>query len=296
MSEASDLTRALGGFWRMGRGLAHCPVPGHGRGRGDRHPSLSVSRGDRRPVVFHCHAGCSQADVIAALERHGLWPPSGDLAACAPASRGGPVKDSGCAQADLVARLWWQGEPLPGTPGDTYLRKRHVATASDAFRFLSAHRHGPSGQSLPTLLSVVRGADGRLQGVHRTYLTDAGQKAPVEPPRMMLGPLSGGSVQLAPAGAELGLAEGVETALSAIALFGLPVWAACGSRQVDVQLPRMVRRLVLFADHDAPGIEATETARARFEGLGMKVEISMPETPGDDWNDVLVRSHRERRI
>lgn len=43
-----------------------CPVPDHGRGRGDKNPSLSVAEGHSGPV-FHCRAGCDQAEVYAAV-------------------------------------------------------------------------------------------------------------------------------------------------------------------------------------------------------------------------------------
>ncbi len=40
---AADIARALPGSTRNGNGwLCRCPVPDHGRGRGDRSPSLSV--------------------------------------------------------------------------------------------------------------------------------------------------------------------------------------------------------------------------------------------------------------
>jgi len=43
-----------------------CPVPGHGQGRGDRNPSLSIGE-DAIGVGLNCHAGCSLEDVLAAL-------------------------------------------------------------------------------------------------------------------------------------------------------------------------------------------------------------------------------------
>jgi hypothetical protein len=51
---------------RHGSGNTHCPA------HGDADPSLTVhAKGDR--VLVHCHAGCSQGDVIEALRRRGLW-------------------------------------------------------------------------------------------------------------------------------------------------------------------------------------------------------------------------------
>jgi hypothetical protein len=55
--------------WRKsGSGyIARCPS------HKDRTPSLSLRDRDGVTLV-HCHAGCAQADVIAALRRRGLWP------------------------------------------------------------------------------------------------------------------------------------------------------------------------------------------------------------------------------
>lgn len=53
---------AGGGQWK-----AACPVRSHGRGNGDRNPSLSIGPGRDQALVFRCHAGCDQADVKQAL-------------------------------------------------------------------------------------------------------------------------------------------------------------------------------------------------------------------------------------
>jgi hypothetical protein len=53
---------------RTGKGYM-APCPAHD----DRSPSLSINERDGR-VLVHCFAGCSQADVIAALRSRGLWP------------------------------------------------------------------------------------------------------------------------------------------------------------------------------------------------------------------------------
>jgi hypothetical protein len=60
---------------RRGNGLTHCPVPGHGRGQGDRGPSLRVSDGRDKPL-FKCFTGCESAAVVAALKDRGIYPNS----------------------------------------------------------------------------------------------------------------------------------------------------------------------------------------------------------------------------
>jgi hypothetical protein len=46
--------------------MTHCPA------HPDRHPSLKADWKNGKDLV-HCHAGCTQAQVIAALRGRGLW-------------------------------------------------------------------------------------------------------------------------------------------------------------------------------------------------------------------------------
>jgi hypothetical protein len=69
------LCRAWDGFEGAGcepRGrpwdfMVRCPLPGHGRGRGDRSPSVHVWERSDRAVAVWCHAGCRTEDVVAAV-------------------------------------------------------------------------------------------------------------------------------------------------------------------------------------------------------------------------------------
>jgi hypothetical protein len=62
---ARAIVESLKGTWRQGRGMCCCPA------HDDRTPSLSVTLG-RKAILFHCFAGCSNEDVIAALDRQGV--------------------------------------------------------------------------------------------------------------------------------------------------------------------------------------------------------------------------------
>lgn len=44
-----------------------CPVPGHGKGRGDVNPSLSISPGNGSGPLLHCFADCETKDILAAV-------------------------------------------------------------------------------------------------------------------------------------------------------------------------------------------------------------------------------------
>ena len=67
-----------GRFAGPGRYLAHCPVPGHGKGRGDRNPSLSIWQREDGGVGVKCFAGCDSRDVCAELHHLRLPPDEAD--------------------------------------------------------------------------------------------------------------------------------------------------------------------------------------------------------------------------
>jgi putative DNA primase/helicase len=64
---AAEIARHLHGRKSRDSWLASCPA------HDDRNPSLSLRDGDCKLLV-HCHAGCEQQAVIAALRARGLWP------------------------------------------------------------------------------------------------------------------------------------------------------------------------------------------------------------------------------
>jgi hypothetical protein len=69
---ASEIAKALGGH-RNGQGyLCRCPVPAHGRGKGDRTPSLSIADGRDGKLLVRCFAGCGPLDVLAELRKRGM--------------------------------------------------------------------------------------------------------------------------------------------------------------------------------------------------------------------------------
>jgi 5S rRNA maturation endonuclease (ribonuclease M5) len=63
-----SIAHALRGCKSGAGHVAQCPA------HDDRSPSLSISEVDGK-VLLHCHAGCTQEAVIAALKAKGLWQP-----------------------------------------------------------------------------------------------------------------------------------------------------------------------------------------------------------------------------
>jgi hypothetical protein len=107
-------------------------------------------------------------------------------------------------------------------------------------------------------------------------------------PRMMLGRPGRGAVQLAAATTILGLAEGIETALAAMRLHRIPVWATLGAeRAAHILLPSRLERLVLLFDRDAAGWKANRQIRLAHQYTGLKLFSPWPPVPHNDWADVL---------
>ncbi len=139
------------------------------------------------------------------------------------------------------------------------------------------------------MIAAVRDEAG-LVAIHRTFLASDGHGlATRQPSRAALGLLGSGLVRLAPASELLGLAEGIETALSASALFGVPCWATLGTERFQrITLPASIDRIILFLDNDAAGRRAEVLARAHFQQVAV-IDARYPERPGADWNDVIRR-------
>jgi len=74
MPDTETIAKALGNAKQVnGQWVASCPVPGHGRGNGDKNPSLSITESEGK-VLFHCHGGCDQRDVFDAVRARDLLP------------------------------------------------------------------------------------------------------------------------------------------------------------------------------------------------------------------------------
>ena len=89
---------------------------------------------------------------------------------------------------------------------------------------------------------------------------------------------------------ELGVAEGIETALAAHELFKVPVWSALTAGGVKSFVPpRGLLRLHIYADNDANyvGQLAAFDLAHRLQRDGITVEVHVPEIADSDWLDVL---------
>ncbi len=284
--DAHGIIKALGGRWRGRNGLARCPA------HEDSTPSFSVTASLDGFILVHCFAGCPQDRVIAALRARGLWPEGkGDAPVYAPQPSTTSPDFDPIRRRRRAQDLWIKALPAAKTIVQAYLRARGVRSAPpDALRFLPSLKHTPSGRSFPAMIGAVTGPYGEILAIQRTWLLPDGTgKAPVSPDKMTLGPMDNGAVRFGQPLATLGLAEGIETALSAKQMYSLPVWAVLGCNRFEtVVIPDDVETIVIFADRGPAGWKAAEAAADRFERMGRAAEIVLPPTlDAKDFNDEI---------
>ena len=278
---ARRICESRGGKWSGTRGMACCPA------HDDRTPSLGVSLG-RQAILFHCFAGCDQQSVLSALAREGFEAPA-LFSGSAIADRPEPTRARRPSAAAL--RIWREAQALRASPAKAYLESRSILAASSALRFHPRTPLGREGRTrfLPAMIAAVSLDEGPI-AIHRTFLSiEASTKAAFDKPKRALGSLGEAAVRLfAPVSGKLGLAEGIESAMSAYALTGIPVWATLGNERFGlVSVPESVTELHLFVDHDAGGELAASRGLAAYARDGRTIHVRKPSSRDTDWNDEL---------
>jgi hypothetical protein len=318
---ARAITAALGGRWHGRYGMARCVV------HDDRTPSLQIADGESA-LLLKCWAGCDPRDVLGELRRRGLlderpadrtpWQRHAPRPTPSPAPA--PVR---AAAARAAIEIWHRaGFAQPGTPVARYVERRGMAASAmphEAIRYAPHLKHYSAETRTttywPAMIALFLSARDLPVAIHRTWLTADGEKAPVDPPRKMLGPAAGAAIRLTDAGAVLPrgstrrliVGEGIETMMALIHADvgaergdlwdqpspGTDIWA-CGSTSGlrALVLPAAWRwRVVIAADHDAngAGLKAAEETATRLRAEGHTANVVLPATTGD-WNDTLTEA------
>jgi hypothetical protein len=205
-------------------------------------------------------------------------------------------------RAQSASAIWHATTQLRDTHAERYLRGRGL-DPKFADGQLRAHHDlaHPDGGKFPALVARVSALDGTGCGVWRIFVKNGGGgKAPVENPKLGLGNTSGGAVRIGGVAAEIGIAEGIETALACRQMVFadtgrlIPVWAALStSGMMAVELPPEIQSVRIYADADfeklargqgkpSPGFRAAKTLAERLKSEGRHVVTSIP-SPGADW-------------
>ena len=189
-----------------------------------------------------------------------------------------------------IAQIWRTAKPIQhGDPVDTYLRKRGIDFDlwPRSLRYVDRWRHTVSQKYLPCMMALYRDADGGVGTIHRTYLADVTPNKMFLPTRIPVG----GAIRLSEPARVMGVAEGIETALSATLLFKMPVWATTSERLLrEWRPPTGAQVITVFGDNDKNYVgqaAAYDLAKRLVLRKGYDVQVKIPEVDGWDWNDVL---------
>ena len=304
MSAARDIAQALGGkrtqLLPNGDYLVPCPVSSHGKGRGDRSPSLSIGDGQQRLVV-HCFAGCDPRVVLDVLRQRGLLdgvrrrPANNNKydfnnaphqRSTDPIPRSDSVEQYRKRQHEKASWLWSQRRPIAGTIAETYLRSRHIMCPLPlTLAFLPSRKpeHHPAMIAAFALCDEPEpGVVGEPRGVNAIHLTllkpDGSGKAAGDKPKIIVGRPLGRPIVIAPPNDLLALAigEGIEDALTAHAALGMGAWAAGSAGMMPSladKVPDYIEAVTVFAHADKAGQEGTRELAKRLHRRGIEVFI-----------------------
>jgi hypothetical protein len=200
---------------------------------------------------------------------------------------------------EAARRLFAISRPIEGTMVETYLQRRGIAHIhhGGSLRFhprcyYRSDEHSPT-ETWPAMIASVTDLDGRISGVHRTWLDPDGfdrvrlGKAPIDTPRRAMGDLLGNAVRFGAVDDVLAAGEGLETMLSLrYVLPTLPMAAALSANHLTaMMLPSGLRRLYIARDADAAGDAVQATLSQRAEAVGIEAIVLSPRL--GDFNEDL---------
>lgn len=199
--------------------------------------------------------------------------------------------------SDWGKSLWASTQELSGVALDYLGARRCYAPPYGDLRWHPALKH-PSGHTGPALVALITDIHtNEPLSLHRTWITATG-KADIDTPRLLLGnhAIEGGVIRLTPddeVSALLGIAEGIETALS-LAWAPLPVWATIDAGHLSkFPVLRGIRTLYISQDQDAAGIAAATTCASRWASAGKEVFVTQQSR--NDLNDEIMGAKQNER-
>ena len=186
--------------------------------------------------------------------------------------------------------------PVHGTDAAAYLSARGIYhLPKKGVRYSSGEYDHDEKRTIPALYSIASNEYGEPVYLHLTYI-EHGKKAAIETQRKMhkLQDFDGSvAVKLYAVADVIGIAEGIESALSAASIYRMPVWSTLNANIMrKFRSPTGVKVLYIFADNDKNGTglaAAFECGRANILAKN-DVETVFIRWPSklNDFNDVIL--------
>jgi putative DNA primase/helicase len=219
-----------------------------------------------------------------------------------------PVNSSAAKQRQRVVSKYTKLVGLRGTSAADYLRQRGITKLpGDYVRFCDRVRH--NGRVFQALYALASDDKGEICYRHMTLL-DGARKANIGDGVKRLKSLQEESyldharsvaIRMFPTSSTLGIAEGIETALSCYQIYGINTWAVINSGFMKkFRAPAGVKKLVVFADMDptsATGHAAAfECAHANLIAKNDLEQVLVRWCDRGDFNDLLMNGDQVREM
>lgn len=217
-----------------------------------------------------------------------------------------PVTSDASNLRKKVIRKFSKLVALKGTSAADYLLSRGITRLpAEAVRFNDRQRH--AGKVFQSLYALATDDKAELCYLHQTLL-DGDKKAQIGVSARKLKSLQEDNyldharsvaIRMFPVSTTLGIAEGIETALSCYQVYGVNTWAVLNSGFMKkFRVPAGVKNLIIFADMDkysATGHAAAfECAHANLMAKNDLVKVCIRWPDNGDFNDFLMNGDQVR--
>ena len=245
--------------------------------------------------TYYCNQ-CGAGNGVQLVQRKTNWPIGKVLkeiermAGAMPEVTIQEKKDDPEKRRKQLNEMWSGGRNVSrdDTVGEYLNRRTGLKVYPPVLRFHPALYHAETKSNHPAMIAKVTDADNKPVAIHRTWIADVSPNK-----KLTAGQIpSGSAIRLEPYEEAIGIAEGIETAISAWAIFGIPTWAAISANMLEKwEPPKAVKSVYIFGDndHNFVGQLAAYRLAHRLRQLdrldGVKVVI--PNVTGADWNDIL---------
>lgn len=203
-----------------------------------------------------------------------------------------PKKDPSIA----LNKTWSASKPISVDAVTNYLWSRGIGVIPENIRICSACYEPDTKKEYTAMIARIQNLKGNPIGIHRTYL-EGSKKANIEHPKKLMTAteeLKGSAIRLFPILEVLGIAEGIETALSCTQLFSIPTWATISTAIMEsFEPPEQIKKIIIYGDNDYnfAGQKSAYKLANRLYNKGLMVQVQIPPEFGD-WNDVLMKEKK----